>query len=43
MAVMMALRNIEVGPQLTTAVCHREPQGQGHSGPILVTLTRQVH
>ena len=35
-AVMMALRDMEGGSQMTTAVTHREPQGQRHSGPMLM-------
>ena len=37
-AEMMALGDAEAGPLPTTAVSHREPDKQRHSGPILVKL-----
>ena len=37
-AVMMVLRNTEVGPQLTTMVSHREPQRRRYSWTVLVNL-----
>ena len=38
MAVMMALRDTAAGSQLTTAVSHRKPHMQRHSGLVLVKL-----
>ena len=35
-AVMMALRDAKAGSWPTTAVSHREPQKQRHSGTVLV-------
>ena len=38
MAVIVVLRETEAGPWPTTAVSHREPQRQMHSGLIIVKL-----
>ena len=35
MAVMMALSDVEAEPLLNTAVSHREPQRERHSGQVL--------
>ena len=39
MAAMMALRDMDAGPWLTTAASQIEPQRQRHSGPVHIKLT----
>ena len=38
MAVMMALRDTEAGPHLSTAVSHRQSKKKRYGGPVLVKL-----
>ena len=39
MMVLMALRNTETGPQLTSSISQKEPLRLRQSGPVLVKLT----